>query len=98
MVERPEQVSGRWAGGSKSKLLAAFVLANGIVLGSIGAAEAEPVSVANPAVDAEWEASWAAYKFESSQAGALLVTRNVDLPVTIDAPIDRVFPTYSNFD
>ncbi|MFC4605857.1 hypothetical protein [Rhodococcus kronopolitis] len=97
MVERPEQVSGRRAGSSAPKLVAACVLAAGIALGGTGVAGAQSVSGSSSALDAEWEASWAAYRFEESQAGALLTTVDVTLPVTIDAPVDRVFPAYSNF-
>lgn len=98
MVVRSEQVGNRRIAGSKARLVAAFVVANGIALGSVGVAGAEPVSGTNSAVDAEWTASWAAYQFEAGQAGSLLVTRNVDLPITINAPIDQVFAAYSNFD
>lgn len=97
MVERPEQLRGRRAGSSAPKILAACVLATGITLGGTAVAGAEPVSGSSSTLDAEWEASWAAYEFEESHAGPALVTVNVDLPVTIDAPIDRVFPAYSNF-
>ena len=97
MVERPEQFCGRRAGSPAPQLLAACVLAAGIALAGTGVAGAEPDSGSSSALDAEWEASWAAYEFEERQAGSALVTVNVDLPVTIDAPIDRVFPAYSNF-
>ncbi|WP_345348764.1 SRPBCC family protein [Rhodococcus olei] len=46
----------------------------------------------------EWNASWAAYQIEASHAAAALTTVDVTLPVTIDAPIDRVFPAYSNLE
>lgn len=101
MVERLAQLEGRWAGGSAPKLLAACVLAAAIALGSTGTAGAESVSsssASSSSVDAEWEASWAAYQFEKSLADSALVTVNVDLPVTIDAPVDRVFSVYSNLD
>jgi hypothetical protein len=97
MIAGPEQFDIRRAGRSKSKLFAAAVLATGVMLGSAGVAGAAPAPGANSAVDTEWEASWAAYQFEAGQAGSLLVTRNVDLPITINAPIDRVFAAYSNF-
>ncbi|AQA22175.1 polyketide cyclase / dehydrase and lipid transport family protein [Rhodococcus sp. MTM3W5.2] len=97
MVERPEQPCGRRAETSAPKLLAACVLTTGIALSGTGIAGAEPVSGSSSGLDAEWDASWAAYQFEESQAGSALATVNVVLPVTIDAPIDRVFPAYSNF-
>lgn len=97
MVERPEQLCGRRAGSSAPQLFTACVLATGIALGGTGVASAEPGSGSSSTLDAEWEASWAAYEFEESHAGPALVTVNIDLPVTIDAPIDRVFPAYSNF-
>ncbi len=100
MIERPVQLDGRWAGGSAPKVLAACVLATtGILMGSTGTAGAESVSsssASSSSVDAEWESSWAAYQFEKSLAGSALKTVTVDLPVTIDAPVDRVFPVYSN--
>lgn len=96
MVERPEQVRGRRAGSWAPTLLTACVLVTGFALGGTGVAAAEPDSGSSSAVDAEWEASWAAYEFEESHAAPALVTVNVDLPVTIDAPVDRVFPAYSN--
>lgn len=103
MIERPVQLDGRWAGGSAPKVLAACVLATGILMGSTGTAGAESISsssasssTSSSSVDAEWEASWAAYQLEKSLAGSALTTVNVTLPVTIDAPIDRVFPAYSN--
>ncbi|MDH6680572.1 hypothetical protein M2284_004801 [Rhodococcus sp. LBL1] len=103
MVERPEQLKYRPTAGSKSKILAACVLATGIALGSTGTAGAESVSStssssssSSSSVDVEWEASWAAYQLEAGLVGSALATVNVDLPVTIDAPLDRVFPLYSN--
>ncbi|WP_430332486.1 SRPBCC family protein [Rhodococcus sp. ACT016] len=95
--ERPERLGGRWTGGTKSTFLAACVLSTAIVLGGAGVAGAEPVSASHSTLDAEWDASWVAYELENSQAGSALVTVNVTLPITIDAPIDRVFPVYSNF-
>lgn len=97
MVERPEQVGVGRARGSKYTPLAACLLATGIVLGSTGVAGAEAMSSSSSALDVEWEASWAAYEFEKSLPDSALATVNVTLPVTIDAPIDRVFPVYSNF-
>ncbi|WP_157108579.1 hypothetical protein [Aldersonia kunmingensis] len=97
MIAGSEQLGSRRVGRSKFTLLGVGVLATGLVLGSAGVAAAAPVSGANSAVDTEWEASWAAYQFEASQAASLLVTKNVDLPITINAPIDRVFTAYSNF-
>jgi hypothetical protein len=100
MVERPEQLGGRWSGNRAPKLLAACVLVTGIALGNMGmgvaGAEIDSGSSSPSAVDLEWEASWAAYRLESSQADWALTTVTVDLPVTIDAPADRVFPAYSN--
>ncbi|MCX5043379.1 hypothetical protein OG921_09370 [Aldersonia sp. NBC_00410] len=98
MSGRREQLLVRRVRGWKSNLLAVVMLVSAIALGSTGVAAAEPGPKSYSALDAEWDASWAAYKFEAGQAGSLLVTRDVALPVTIDAPIDRVFPAYSNFD
>ncbi|WP_081830268.1 hypothetical protein [Rhodococcus sp. UNC363MFTsu5.1] len=96
MIDRPEQLGGRRAGRSVPTLLVSCVLATGIVLGGTGVAGAESSSSSSSAVDVEWEASWAAYEFEKSVAGPALSTVNVTLPITINAPIDRVFPAYSN--
>ncbi|MGW4479377.1 hypothetical protein [Rhodococcus triatomae] len=100
MVERPEQRGGRWSANQVPKLLTACALVTGIALGNVGTgvAGAETASgiSSSSAVDLEWEASWAVYQLESSQADWALTTVTVDLPVTIDAPADRVFPAYSN--
>lgn len=103
MVDRPEQRSGRRAGKSTPTILAAVALAAGLAVGNVGVAGAQSSSDSSSSssssgVDLEWEASWALYQAEKSVAGALLVTQEVTLPITIDAPIDRVFPAYSNFD
>jgi hypothetical protein len=94
MIERPEQSGSRRA--KASTLLAACVLATGIVLGNTGTAGAESASSSDLTVGVEWEASWAAYQAEKALVGPALSTVTVDLPVTIDAPLDRVFPAYSN--
>ncbi|MFD4469889.1 hypothetical protein ACFWPA_16535 [Rhodococcus sp. NPDC058505] len=102
MVERPEQLGGRRSGKQVPKLLAACALVTGIALGNmgVGVAAADTGSLSSSssssAVDLEWEASWAAYRLELSQADWALSTVTVDLPVEIDAPADRVFPAYSN--
>ncbi|WP_277830670.1 hypothetical protein [Speluncibacter jeojiensis] len=98
MAGRSEVLGGLRRGSSGSLLCAALVVTAGIALGSVGVAGAEPVSGSSSAVDAEWDASWAAFQYENSHAGSVLATRSVDLPVTIDAPVDRVFPAYSNLE
>jgi len=98
MIECPEQLGDRPTRASKSRILATCVLATGIALGSTGTAGAESFSgsSSSSSVDLEWEASWAAYQLEAGLSGSALASVSVDLPVTIDAPIDRVFSAYSN--
>ncbi|RMI33000.1 hypothetical protein [Nocardia stercoris] len=81
----------------ETKRLATCVVATGIVLGGMGFARADPSSIAGgTGIDAEWDASWAAYEAEEDAAGPELVSVTVDLPITIGAPLDRVFPAYSD--
>jgi uncharacterized membrane protein len=92
MVERPERLRR----GAAPKALAALVLAAGLAVGHAGVAGAQSFSSSSSSVDTEWEISWAAYQAEERLAGSLLETVEVTLPITIDAPLDHVFPVYSN--
>lgn len=111
MVGRTEQCGGRKGASAAPAFIAACALATAIATGFGGVAAAESSAGASSAgnssagsssagsssaVDVEWEASWAAYRAEEGLAGAALQTVDVELPITIDAPLDRVFPVYSN--
>ncbi|EME15582.1 hypothetical protein [Rhodococcus triatomae] len=93
MAERPEQSRTT---RSTPMVLVACALAVGIAVGHAGVAGAESASNSSSSVDTEWEISWAAYQAEERLAGSLLETVEVTLPITIDAPLDHVFPVYSN--
>lgn len=80
------------------KYLVGCALALTFATGSpVAQADSAPLCTDTPnAYTAEWQSGWAAYEAAQGSSSSGQSSRTVDLPITIDAPLDKVWTVYSN--
>ncbi|MER6827296.1 hypothetical protein ABT352_15040 [Streptosporangium sp. NPDC000563] len=81
------------------RLLAAQLLATALVLTTLSAPAHASTPESDPQLTAEWQTAWDTYQFYKTTPplpGSGRSRAQDSISITIDAPVNRVFPAYSN--